>query len=93
MRTVAMVALASLALSPAIGCTGPGAQQTQSAWVKEDGSPVAPEVVEAAEAECDRIATAETRERPVRQMSIEWAAAKRKCMAEKGLVLTARPAR
>ncbi len=93
-RTAAMVALASFALSsPMIGCTSLGAQQTQAVWVNEDGSPVSPDVAEAAAAKCGRIATAEMTNRPRRQMSIEWAAARRKCMADKGLVLTTRPAR
>ena len=94
MRTATRMALASFALSsPMIGCTGLGAQQTQSVWVNEDGSSVSSDVAERAEAECDRIATAEMANRPRRQISIEWAAAKRKCMADKGLVLTAQPAR
>ncbi len=94
MRTATMIALASFALSsPMIGCTGPGAQQTQSVWVNEDGSPASPGVAERAESECNRIATAEQTERPRRDMSIEWASAKRKCMADKGLVLTSQPAR
>ncbi len=94
MRTAAMVALASFALSsPMIGCTSLGAQQTQSVWVNEDGSPVSPDVAEAAEAKCARIATAGMTNRSRRQMNIEWAAARRKCMADKGLVLTTRPVR
>jgi hypothetical protein len=93
MRTATMIALASFALSSPIGCTGLGAQQTQSVWVHEDGSPASPDVAERAEAECNRIATAEMTERPRRQMSIEWAAVKRKCMADMGLVLTAQPNR
>ncbi len=94
MRTEMMIALASFALSsPMIGCTGLGAQQTQSVWVNQDGSPASPGVAERAEAECDRIAKAEMTNRPGRQISIEWAAAKRKCMADKGLVLIAQPAR
>ncbi len=94
MRTATRIALASFALSsPMIGCTGLGAQQTQSVWVNEDGSPVSPDVAKRAEAECDRVATAEMTNRPRRQISIEWAAAKRKCMAGKGLVLTVQPAR
>ncbi len=93
-RTAAMVALAaSVLLSPMIGCTSLGAQQTQAVWVNEDGSPVSPDVAEAAQAECGRIATAEMTNRSRRSMSIEWAAARRKCMAGKGLVLTAQPAR
>jgi hypothetical protein len=93
MRTATKIALASLALSsPMLGCTSLGAQQTQSVWVREDGSPAAPGVAERAEVECDRIATEEMRTRPRRNMSIEWAAVKRKCMADKGLVLTTRPA-
>ena len=93
MRTATMIALASFALSsPMIGCTGPGAQQTQSVWVNQDGSPASPGVAERAEAECNRIATAEKTERPRRDMSIEWAAAKRRCMADQGLALTVQPA-
>ena len=93
-RTAAMVALASFALSsPMIGCTSLGGQQTQAVWVNEDGSPVSPDVAEAAQTECGRIATAEMTNRSRRQMNIEWAAARRKCMAGKGLVLTAQPAR
>jgi hypothetical protein len=92
MRTATMIALASFALSSPIGCTGLGAQQTQSVWVYEDGSPAPPDVAERAEAECDRAATAATTDRPRRQMNIEWAAAKRRCMADMGLVLTTRPA-
>jgi hypothetical protein len=93
MRTAAMIALASFALSsPMIGCTGPGAQQTQSVWVHKDGSPVSPGVAEKAEVECDRSTTADMKTRPRRDLSIEWAAAKRECMADKGLVLTTQPA-
>ena len=93
MRTATMVALASFALSsPMIGCTSLGAQQTQSVWVAKDGSPVSPSVAERAEVECDRAATAAMTNRSRRQMSIEWAAAKRKCMADMGLVLTTQPA-
>ena len=92
MRTATMIALASFALSsPMIGCTSLSAQQTQSVWVHKDGSPVSPGVAEKAEVECDRSATAATRTRPRRDMSIGWAAAKRECMADKGLVLTTQP--
>ena len=94
MRTKTMIALASFALSlPMIGCKSLGAQQTRSVWVNEDGSPVSPDVAKAAEAKCARIATAGMTNRSRRQMDIEWAAARRKCMADKGLVLTTQPAR
>ena len=92
MRMGTTIALASFALSSPIGCTGLGAQQTQSVWVHEDGSPAPPDVAKRAEAECDRAATAEMTNRARRDMSIEWAAAKRKCMADMGLVLTTQPA-
>jgi hypothetical protein len=93
MRTATMIALASFALSSPIGCAGLSAQQTQSVWVYKDGSPAPPGVAERAEVACDRAVTAEATERPARQqMSIEWAAAKRQCMADMGLVLTTQPA-
>ena len=92
MRTATMIALASFALSSPIGCTGMGAQQTQSVWVHKDGSPASPDVAERAEVACDRAATAEMTNRARRGLSIEWAAAKRECMADMGLVLATQPA-
>ncbi|MDH3211199.1 MAG: hypothetical protein OEM05_01830 [Myxococcales bacterium] len=93
MRTAMMIALASFALSFPIGCKGLGGQQTEGVWVSQDGSPVSPDVAERAEGECDRAATAEMTDRTRRPMSIDWAAAKRQCMANKGLVLTTQPVR
>jgi hypothetical protein len=92
-RPAKWIALVSLAVSAApLACAGPGTRTTESVWVREDGTAVSPEAVRAVEAECDRIASEETRGRSARYLNIEWAAAKRRCMAEKGFVLTARPA-
>ena len=74
-----------------IGCAGSGAQQTQSLWVTEDGSPAPPERVTAAREKCERLAT-ERAGKSARSMNIEWASEMRKCMAGEGLAMITKPA-